>query len=53
MHLGDPVSEAVENEAAHNRIVGVQRISRTAVVRVLLAIRLKDVVHIIGQAAEA
>ena len=34
-------------------LIGVQRISGAAVIRVLRAVLIKDVVHIIGQAAEA
>ena len=53
VHLSDPVSEAVENEAAHDRVVGVQCVTGTAVIGVMRAVLVEDVVHIVGKAAEA
>ena len=53
MHLSDPVSQAVENQAAHDRVVGVQRVPGAAVIGVLRAVLVEDVVHIVGEAAEA
>ena len=35
MHLFDPVMEAVEDQAAHDRVAGIQRITATGVVSVL------------------
>ena len=53
MHLGDPVSQAVENHAAHDRLIGVQRVSGAAVIGVMRAVLVEDVVHLVGEAAEA
>ena len=53
MHLGDPVAQAVLNETADGRLVGVQRVAATGVVGVPGAIRVEDVIEVVGQAAIA
>jgi hypothetical protein len=53
MHFGDPIPEAVKDHAAHDRLVGVERISGPTVIRVLCAILPKDVVDFVCKAFEA
>src|SRR6516162_1523159 len=53
MHLGHPVTQAVQNEPAHDRLIGVERIATTTVIGVTGLIVLKDVIEIIGQTAIA
>ena len=48
----DPVPQAVEDQAAHHRVVRVQRVAGAGVVRVAGAVRLEDVVRVVVEAAE-
>ncbi len=52
MHLRDPVPQAVEDHAPHDRLIGVQRVAGAAVIGVVRAVLVEDVVHFIGEAAE-
>jgi hypothetical protein len=42
VHVGDPVAQAVEDEAAHHRVVRVQRVAGPRVVRVSGAIGVEE-----------
>ena len=53
VHLGDPVVEAVENQPAHDRLVGVQRVAAAAVVGEGRRVVVQDVVGVVGETAEA
>src|SRR5208283_80816 len=53
VHMGDPVPCAVENHAAHDRLVGVQRVSGSTVIRVLSAVFFEDVIDFVCEAPEA
>ena len=53
MHVGDPVPEAVEDHAAHDRLIGVQRVAGAAVIGVLRAVLVEDVVDLVRETAEA
>ena len=53
MHLGDPVAEAVQNEAADDGMVGIEGVAGAAVVGVAGAVGVEDVVGVVLQAAEA
>ena len=53
MHFGDPVPQAVHNHASHDRLIGVQRIPGAAVIRVLRAVLIEDVIDFVCEAPEA
>ena len=53
MHLRDPVTQAVLDEPAHDRLVGVERVAAAGVVGVTRLVFLQDVVEVVGQAAVA
>ena len=53
MHLRNPVPQAIENHVADDDLIGVQRVPGAAVVGVLRAIAIEDVVHLVREAAEA
>ena len=53
VHLTDPIPEAIENHAADYGVIGVKRIPGAAVIRIPRAVRLKNVVAAVVQAAEA
>ena len=52
MHLRDPVPQAVEDHAPNDGLIGVERVAGAAVVGVLRAILVEDVVHLVGETAE-
>ena len=52
MHLFDPVAETIHNHAAHDRMISVEGVSRSAVVGVTGTILFEDVVHAVVQSAE-
>ncbi len=52
MHLGNPIPQAVEDHAAHDRLIGVQSIAGTAVIRIARAVLVEDIVHLIGEPAK-
>ena len=53
MHLSDPIAEAVQNHPADNRMIGVKRVARAAVVGKARAVLLEDVVGVVVKSAEA
>ena len=53
MHLLDPVAKAVHDHAADNRMIGVERVPRAAVVGIAGAVRLQNVVGAVVDSAEA
>jgi len=53
MHLGNPIAEAVNDHAPHDRLVSVQRIAGTAVIRVLRQVFVEDVIDFVCKTAEA
>ena len=52
MHLFDPIAEAVQDHPADNRMIRVERVSRTAVVGVARAILFENVVSDVVEAAK-
>jgi hypothetical protein len=51
--VGDPVPGAVENHAAHDRLIGVQGISGATVICVSGAVVVEDVIHLVREATKA
>ena len=52
MHVADPVPQAVEDQAAHHRVVRVQRVAGARIVRVARPIGLEEVVRLVVETAE-
>src|SRR6516225_12389916 len=53
MHVDDPVPQAVEDHAAHDRLIGVKCVPGATVIRVLRAVLVEDVVYFVCEAPEA
>ena len=53
MHLRHPVTQAVLDQPAHDRMVGIQRVPTAGIVGVTGFVLFKDVVDIVRQAAIA
>ena len=53
MHLGYPIAQAILDQPAHDRLVGVQRVAAAGIVGVMRFVLLENVVKVIGQAAIA
>ena len=53
VHLGDPVSQAVENEPADDRVVAVQRVAAAGEVVVKLGLWAEHVLDVVVQPPEA
>ena len=53
VHLLDPVAETVDDHAADDGMVGVERVAAAAVVGIARAVLLEDVVRAVVQPAEA
>ena len=53
VHLRHPIAQAILDQPAHDRLVGVQRVAAAGVVGVTRFVLLEDVVEVIGEAAIA
>ena len=53
VHLGDPVAQAVLDQPAHDRLVGVERVAAATVIGVTRPVVLQDVVDVVGETAVA
>ena len=51
MHLGDPITQAILDQPAHDRLIGVQCVAAAGVISVTRFVLLEDVVKVIGEAA--
>ena len=51
MHLRHPVTQAVLDQPAHDRLVGIQRVATTGVVGVTGFVLLEDVIEVVRQTA--
>ena len=53
MHLGHPVTQAILDHAAHDRLIGIERVAATGVVGITGPVLLENVIGLIGQTAIA
>ena len=52
MHLLDPITEAIHDHPADNRLIGVERISSAAVIGIARAVLVETVIGAVVQATE-
>ncbi len=53
MHLSDPVPQAVENQAFHNRMIGLESITGSGIVGIPSFMFLEDVVETVFEPTKA
>ena len=53
VHLFHPVAQAVLDQPPHDRVIGVERVSRARVVRIAAPVRLEQVVGVVREPAQA